>query len=55
MAERTGFEPAEGLMPSADFESAAFNRSATSPVMNCKQFVMKINYIFSVLKYFQAL
>jgi len=23
--------------------------------MNCKQFVMKINYIFSVLKYFQAL
>ena len=32
MAEREGFEPSEGYKPSHDFESCAFNRSATSPV-----------------------
>ena len=31
MAEREGFEPSEGYKPSHDFESCAFNRSATSP------------------------
>ena len=31
MAEREGFEPSEELSPSTDFESAAFDHSATSP------------------------
>ena len=31
LAEREGFEPSEGYKPSHDFESCAFNRSATSP------------------------
>ncbi len=31
MAERAGFEPAVRLMRTADFESAAFDHSATSP------------------------
>lgn len=32
MAERGGFEPPEELGPSTDFESAAFDHSATSPL-----------------------
>jgi hypothetical protein len=32
MAERQGFEPWEGYKPSTVFKTAAFNRSATSPV-----------------------
>src|SRR5438128_5031255 len=30
-AETEGFEPSDGLGPSADFKSVAFNPSATSP------------------------
>src|SRR5438045_5693109 len=30
-AETVGFEPTDGLGPSADFKSGAFNPSATSP------------------------
>ncbi len=33
MAERAGFEPAVRVMRTADFESAAFDRSATSPLV----------------------
>lgn len=32
MAERGGFEPSDGQGPSTDFESAAFDHSATSPL-----------------------
>ena len=31
MAEREGFEPSVRKIRTTDFESAAFNRSATSP------------------------
>ena len=33
MAEREGFEPPEGYKPSTVFKTAAFNRSAISPVL----------------------
>jgi hypothetical protein len=31
VAERVGFEPTVGLLPTPDFESGTFDHSATSP------------------------
>ncbi len=38
MAEREGFEPSDGQGPSTDFESAAFDHSATSPLLSVRRF-----------------
>ena len=38
MAEREGFEPSKGYEPLLVFKTSAFNRSATSPVLQIKRF-----------------
>jgi hypothetical protein len=38
MAERVGFEPTVGGCPTTVFETVAFDHSATSPVLEDKQF-----------------
>jgi hypothetical protein len=40
VAERKGFEPLVGGYPTTVFETAAFDRSATSPTPENKQFFL---------------